>query len=40
VVPDVPGYPADLLEILAPVNLRKTLGLKDEMEIEVTVRIE
>lgn len=40
VLPDVPEYPADLLEILAPVNLRKTLGLKDGMEIEVTVRIE
>lgn len=40
VVPDVPGYPADLLEILAPVNLRKTLGLKDGMEIEVAIRID
>jgi len=37
VVPDVPGYPNDLLEILAPVNLRETLGLKDGMEIEVIV---
>ena len=40
VVPDVPGYPHDLLEILAPVNLRETLGLKDGMEIEVIVRVE
>jgi riboflavin kinase len=37
VVPDVPGYPHDLLEILGPVNLREKLGLKDGMEIEVTV---
>lgn len=40
VVPDVPGYPHDLLEILAPVNLRETLGLKDGLEIEVTVWLE
>ena len=40
VVPDVPGYPHDLLEILAPVNLRKTLGLKDGMEIEGIVWLE
>jgi len=40
VVPDVPGYPYNLLEILAPVNLRETLGLKDEVEIEVTVWLE
>lgn len=37
VVPEVPKYPHDLLEIIAPVNLRETLGLKDGMEIEVTV---
>ena len=37
VVPDVPGYPHDILEILGPVNLREKLGLKDGMEIEVTV---
>jgi len=40
VVPDVPRYPHDLLEILAPVNLRETLGLKDGMEIEVIVWVE
>lgn len=37
VVPDVPGYPHDLLEILGPANLREKLGLKDGMDIEVTV---
>ncbi len=37
VVPHVPDYPSDLLEILAPVNLRDALRLKDGMEIEVSV---
>ena len=40
VLPDVPKYPADVLEILAPVNLRETLGLKDGMELEITITIE
>jgi len=40
ILPDVPEYPADVLEILAPVNLRKTLELKDGVEIEVTITIE
>jgi len=40
VMPDVQGYPRDLLEILAPVNLRKALKLKDGMEVEVTVWLE
>ncbi len=37
VVPDVSHYPNDVLEVLAPVNLRKTLGLIDGDEIEVTI---
>ena len=37
VVPDVPGYPSEILEILAPVNLREELGLKDGMELTVTI---
>ena len=40
VVPDVQSYPLDLLEILAPMNLRKALELKDGMEVEVTVWLE
>jgi riboflavin kinase len=40
VLPDVQGYPHDLLEILAPVNLRKRLELKDGMEVDVTVWLE
>lgn len=37
VVPDVPGYPSDVLEILAPVNLREELELEDGMELTITV---
>ena len=37
VVPDVPDYPFDVLEIMAPINLREELGLKDGMELTVTV---
>ncbi len=40
VVPDVSGYPNDLLEILAPVNLRETLKLKDGVNIEVDVLLD
>ncbi|MGQ9460819.1 MAG: DUF120 domain-containing protein [Candidatus Bathyarchaeaceae archaeon] len=40
VIPDVEGYPSGVLEILAPVNLRKALNLKDGMEVEVTVWLE
>ena len=35
--PDRSSYPLNLVEIIAPVNLRKTLGLKDGDEIEVTL---
>ena len=37
VVPDVPDYSFDILEILAPINLRDVLGLKDGMELTVTI---
>lgn len=40
VVPDVPNYPPDVLEILAPVNLREELELKDGMEITLTIWLE
>jgi len=39
VVPDVAGYPKDVLEIIAPVNLRETLQLEDGGEITVTVNL-
>lgn len=34
--PDRTSYPATLAEIIAPVNLRKSLGLSDGDEVEVT----
>lgn len=40
IVPDIPGYPTNLLEILAPINLREALGLKDGKDVEVTVWLE
>ena len=39
VVPEVPDYPEDLLEVIASVNLRKTLQLEDGFEITVTVNV-
>jgi riboflavin kinase len=40
VIPEVQDYPSDILEILAPVNLRKALKLKDGTEVEVTIWLE
>ena len=40
VLPDVTEYPPDLLEVLAPVNLRKILKIKDGIEVEVTITLE
>ncbi len=37
VVPEVSGYPENLLEVIAPLNLRDRLQLKDGDSIEVTV---
>ena len=37
VLPKVPDYPETLLEIIAPVNLRKALQLEDGFEITVAV---
>ena len=39
VLPEVPGYPKSLLEIIAPVNLRKTLQLEDDYEVTVAVNV-
>jgi riboflavin kinase len=39
VIPEVAGYPEDVLEIIAPANLRETLQLMDEDEITVTVNL-
>jgi riboflavin kinase len=39
VIPEVAGYPADVLEIIAPANLRGELQLADGDEITVTVSL-
>jgi len=39
VIPEVAGYPEDILEILAPASLRETLQLMDGDEITVTVNL-
>jgi len=39
VVPEVAGYPKDVLEIIASVNLRETLQLEEGNEITVTVNL-
>lgn len=36
VVPQVQGYPTDKIEIIAPVNLRETLSLRDGDEVTIT----
>ena len=37
IVPDVPGYPADTLELLAPVRLRDELGVHDGSTLTVSI---
>ncbi len=39
VVPVMPNYPRDVLEIIAPVNLRRRLGLVDGGVVAVSVRV-
>ena len=39
VIPQVAGYPNDLLEVIASVNLRKTLQLEDGCEVTVIVNL-
>ncbi|MCS7124491.1 MAG: CTP-dependent riboflavin kinase [Candidatus Bathyarchaeota archaeon] len=40
VIPLVEGYPKNVLEVIAPVNLRERFGLKDGDVIEVSVFVE
>ena len=35
--PEYSSYPADLVEVIAPVNLRKALGLADRDTIEMAI---
>jgi len=37
VIPKVPDYPTDLLEIIAPINLRQKCHLKDSDAVEVKI---
>jgi len=37
IIPEIPNYPENLVEILAPVNLRRALGLKDGDVVDLTV---
>ncbi len=37
IVPDVPGYPENQIELIAPVSLRDVLGLKDGDAIQIEV---
>ena len=39
VVPQVAGYPNDLLEVIASVNLREALQLEDGCEVTVTANL-
>ena len=39
VIPEVKGYPKDVLEIIASVNLREQLQLEDGDEVTVTVNL-
>lgn len=38
IIPDRTHYPADLLEIIAPVKLREMLGISDGDEVKIVVR--
>jgi riboflavin kinase len=40
VIPEIADYPSDVLEIIAPVNLRKKLNLKDGDVVTVKIRLE
>ena len=37
VLPKKPNYPPNILEIIAPIQLRKALSLKDNDEVEITI---
>ena len=39
IVPQVKGYPENVLEVIAQLNLRKTLNLKDGEKVAVSVQV-
>jgi len=40
VIPDVPGYPRNILEIIAPISLREKFNLKDGDEVNLEIWLE
>ena len=38
--PEVPDYPRDILEILAPIDLRENLNLRDGDEVRIKIWLE
>jgi len=40
VLPQVPSYPDDVLEVIAPVSLRETLRLREGDEVQLTVYLQ
>jgi len=40
VLPEKPNYPPNVLEIIAPVHLRKTLSLRDSDEVKLTIYLD
>lgn len=39
VLPNVPDYPSDLIEIISPINLRENFVIKDGMTIDVKIMV-
>jgi len=37
VIPCIPSYPRDQIEVIAPINLRETLGLEDGDEVTIEI---
>ncbi|MFQ6068264.1 MAG: DUF120 domain-containing protein [Candidatus Bathyarchaeia archaeon] len=37
VIPEKPGYPSNVLEIIAPIYLREALSLKDNDDVEIMI---
>jgi len=40
IIPEVEGYPDDMLEVVAPVNLRESFGLKDGELVVLSIVLE
>ena len=40
VIPEIPNYPEDVIEVIAPTNLREKLKLKDGDYVEVEILLE